>query len=146
MWRDRDISQKDGSDWSVQPDWESTMDLPHSLFTISATLPETPLDPLEAKFASDPFFLPIVKFLLDHLPLNSSRERKRAQHRAAGYFIENGTLWKLMTKGTDRVPKVECLPSSSGFTTALHCHQANGHFGRDLLKLHLRDKYFWTGM
>ena len=63
-------------------------------------------------------------------------------HRAEGFMVDNGKLWRISMRPQDRVARTECKPTSSGFDIA----QANGHFSVDSLKLHLRDKYFWPGL
>ena len=101
---------------------------------------------LEMLFKGDLFFMPVVRHLLGKAAGNSIAERWRAAHRAEGFMIEDGKLWKVSNRPTDRVARTECQPTVQGFKLALDCHSTTGHFDADRTKLLLRDTYFWPGM
>lgn len=74
-------------------------------------------------------------------------ERRRAKHRAQGFIIEDGKLWKVSAKVSDRVSRRECIPRKNGFQFALDTHRKIGHFKTvDTLKLHIHETTFWPGM
>ncbi|KLO15839.1 hypothetical protein SCHPADRAFT_824099, partial [Schizopora paradoxa] len=146
MWQNRLHFLGDGSDWSVVPDWEARDKSAHPIFLVTPSEDEISPHPLEIRFTNDSFFMPIVLYLLGKPAGASVRERKRSKHRAESFFIQDDKLFKLNSRGTDRCPSVECVPSSEGFEIALREHQSKGHFGRDLLRLHLHDRFFWPGM
>jgi hypothetical protein len=71
------------------------------------------------RFAKEKIFLTIIDALaeLDHG--KSIREQKKAKHRAEGYMIENGKLWKIAdAKSTRARPRVECITQSEAVTLA----------------------------
>ena len=102
--------------------------------------------PLETMFRGDVFIMSIVRHLLGKSAGDSMSERQRAMHRAKGFMVDNGKLWRVSTRPQDQVARTECKPTSSGFDITLKAHQVNGHFSADSLKLHLRDKYFWPSL
>jgi len=152
VWRNRQRTQNDGSHWSVLPDWETTRGISNDVMSIS-TLPLDMSTPqllpheLEAKFKGDIFFEPIVYHLLGRDTGSNITERRKAKHRAQGFMIERGKLWRLSSKASDRVSRTECIPRNEGFALALETHKKIGHFKSvDILKLHLHEHYFWPGM
>ena len=145
MWHNRKRSTKDGSHWSVLPDWEASKGIKNDIMSV-LEVPSLSEHPLEAKFKGDIFFTPIVRHLLGKSVGDSISERRRAMHRAGGFMIEGDKLWRVSTRPRDRVPRAECRPAVDGFKLALDVHQSNGHFSADALKLHLRDRYFWPGL
>ncbi|KZP29530.1 hypothetical protein FIBSPDRAFT_727445, partial [Athelia psychrophila] len=146
MWHNRARTSTDGSSWSVLPDWEASRGITHDILLVNEDSPGAPMHPLEAKFRGDIFFLPIVKHLLGKNVGAHISERKRAMHRAEGFNIANGKLWRVSSKASDQTAQTECRPTSEGFQCALETHKHNGHFSADLLKLKLRDRYFWPGI
>ena len=145
MWRNRKRSTTDGSSWSVLPDWEAMKGITNDVLSVASPNDTSalPLHPLEVQFQGDIFFTPIIRHLLGKSAGDSVSERRRAMHRAEGFTIDDGKLWRVSTKAHDRVPRTECQPTAKGFQLALECHERNGHFQADLLKLKLKDKYFW---
>ncbi|KAJ7222189.1 hypothetical protein GGX14DRAFT_299541, partial [Mycena pura] len=147
MWAERKRSDKDGSNWSVLADWEASRGITRDIFTVTSAPLGTPAShPLQMRFADDLFFAPIVDYLLGHRVGETIHERKRFAHRAAGFMIEHGKLWRVADSAARRVARTECIPTSLGFETALNVHALNGHFGVDSTKLKLSDRYFWPGM
>jgi hypothetical protein len=145
MWRNRKRSQMDGSMWSVLLDWEASKGIQNNVMAVLDS-PHPTEHPLIIKFKGDIFFTPIVKHLLGKSTGDSIMERRKAMHRAEGFMLEDNKLWRVSSKTRDRVPRTECIPTTLGFQLALDTHKANGHFSTDILKLHLRDHYFWPGL
>jgi len=151
MWQNRKCQPGDGSDWSVLADWEAIRGIRNDILSVDTTpLPTNdPTLPYELadRFKDDPFFEPIVHHLLGRNAGSSISERRRAMHRAKGFTIERGKLWRLSTKAKDRVCRTECIPRSETFELALSTHRSIGHFkSLDSLKLHLHEHYFWPGL
>jgi hypothetical protein len=145
-WELRKPQPHDGSKWLVLPDWEAAQGIKNDIMLITDGEPQRTQHPLEARFKDDTFFQPIVQHLLGHKAGETVPERKRAKHRAEGFMIEHGKLWRVSTKADDRAPRTECIPCTEGFQRALKCHSDHGHFGVDLVKLQLHDHFFWPGM
>ncbi|KAF8056988.1 hypothetical protein FPV67DRAFT_1431038, partial [Lyophyllum atratum] len=144
MWEDRERSTTDGSSWSVLPDWEASKGIVNDILSVMEA--PTSKHHLETRFEEDLFFRPIVRHLLGLTQDDSPSDQRKFAHRAMDFMIVDDKLWKVSTKATDRVNRVECIPSAEGFERALEAHLANGCFGPDHVQLHLRDKYFWPGM
>ncbi|KIJ35102.1 hypothetical protein M422DRAFT_80194, partial [Sphaerobolus stellatus SS14] len=130
----------DGGDWSVQPEWEGKKGLVNNVFGIED---DGELIALRERFREDPWFLEIVDYLVGNTKSLSVRERRRLHHKAAGFWLEDGKLWRASTKATDRTAKTECIPCAEGIQKARTAHEANGHFAWDHTRLHLQDTYFW---
>lgn len=146
MWNNHARTSTDSSTWSVLPDWEASRGITHDILLVQEESPNTPTHPLEAEFRSDIFFMPIIRHLLGKTAGAVISERRHAMHRAEGFNIENGRLWRVSSKPSDRVAKTWCRPTKDGFQLALKAHKHNGHFQADLLKLKLRDRHFWPGL
>jgi len=73
-------------------------------------------------------------------------ERRRATHRANGFMIDDGKLWRVADAAARRVARTRCVPTSKGFAIAMKIHARNGHLGVDSTKLKIADEYFWPGM
>ena len=63
---------------------------------------------LETLFKGDLFFMSVVRHLLGKAAGDSIAERRRAAHRAEGFMIEGGKLWKVSNRPTNRVAHTEC--------------------------------------
>jgi transposase InsO family protein len=142
---------QDGSNWSVLADWEATHGIHNDIMHIDMSPPPTDAIPLpyelEDLFKGDVFFEPIVRHLLGHNTGSNIAECRRAKHRAQGFIIEHGKLWRISTKANDRVSRTECIPKAEAFDLAMNTHRSIGHFKSvDILKLHLHDRYFWPRM
>lgn len=61
-------------------------------------------------------------------------------------MVEDGKIWRISQRATERVPRTECVPATASFEIAMEFHQKHGHFGHKLGKLWLQDTYFWPGM
>ena len=81
-------------------------------------------------------FLEVIDSILE-LDL---RVRKRAKHKAKGYMIEGGKLWRF-GDGSDRArARLECVTKGETVQLAWEEHRNNGHFHRDNIKAKLLDK------
>ena len=81
-------------------------------------------------------FLEVIDSILE-LDL---RVRKRAKHKAKGYMIEGGKLWRFRD-GSDRArARLECVTKGETVQLAWEEHRNNGHFHRDNIKAKLLDK------
>ncbi|KAJ6460268.1 hypothetical protein C8R45DRAFT_842859, partial [Mycena sanguinolenta] len=143
MWTQRKRTDSDGSGWSVLADWDASTGITRDVFAVT---PSSMSHPLQVRFADDIFFAPIVEYLLGNAVGSTLQERKKLSHRAHGFMIEDGKLWRVADKAARRVARTECIPTSLGFKTALETHASNGHFNVDSTKLKLSDRYFWPGM
>jgi hypothetical protein len=77
----------DGSEWDVEPDWETGAGLVYGINCISESLP-LPTQTLRKRFESTPLFRDVIDALEGIQSGLGLRERKRARHRAARYMIE----------------------------------------------------------
>ena len=143
-WRNRPHVPGDGSSWTVQPDWDQRQGVKNDVMQVTAE--STHQHEVLTRYADDVFFRPITQHLLGLNSGDSPQDRRRAAHRATGFMIENGKLWRISTRATDRTPKTECIPSSEAFDLARRHHEDRGHFGHEHGKLSLRDSFFWPGM
>ncbi|KIJ29606.1 hypothetical protein M422DRAFT_80122, partial [Sphaerobolus stellatus SS14] len=130
----------DGSDWSVTQDWEDREGLKNDVFGIGE---DKEMTALRDRFMEDPWFLEVVDYLLGNTKELSVRERRRLHHKAAGFWLEDGKLWRGTTKAMNRSSKAECISCTDGLQKAREAHENNGHFAWDHTRLHLQDEYFW---
>ena len=78
----------------MSEDWEASTGLTHDIFlTTDQTLPEA--SHLRERFWNKPIFLEVVEALFELDQGKDVKLRKRAQHRASEYLIDEGKLWKL---------------------------------------------------
>jgi len=94
--KDEDLPHEDGdgSSWSVPPDWEHARGLHYDLFSVETAV-DTVHSRLRDRFKNENIFLEVVDALLGTTGASSDADRKRAAHRAEGYFVEDGKLWRL---------------------------------------------------
>ncbi|KAF8715671.1 hypothetical protein RHS02_09979, partial [Rhizoctonia solani] len=151
MWQYREDSEEgNGREETVDPDWEAHKGL---LVEVQYVMEDTEAGETLRRFDGDEYFGDIVRYLIlgaadgeDLTPANIERAQKRAAHRAVGFEVAEGKLWRVAGKGSTRAPRVECIPKKEGAALARATHEATGHFGRDLTILTLQDKYFWPNM
>ncbi|CAK5266801.1 unnamed protein product [Mycena citricolor] len=143
-WASRCQTENDGSSWSVLADWESARGVTRDIFALAEA--QTVSHPLQAQFADDLFFAPVVDILLGQTVGNSITERRRLVHRAEGFMIDDGKLWRVAETAARQVARTECIPTAQGFELAMATHAQNGHFNVESTKLKLADRYFWPGM
>ncbi|KZP10862.1 hypothetical protein FIBSPDRAFT_675379, partial [Athelia psychrophila] len=152
LWQNRKRTATDGSSWSVLPDWEARSGVRNDILSVNADSAAHEAPPalnseLQERFRGDSFFEPITRHLLGLDAGTSISERRRAMHRAKGFLIERGKLWRLTSKSSDRVARTECIPKAEGFDFAMAAHRKIGHFKSvDALKLHIHETTFWPGM
>ncbi|KAG2739639.1 hypothetical protein P692DRAFT_201668005, partial [Suillus brevipes Sb2] len=133
----------DGSAWSVSEDWETERGLVNDLFLIQQTDSTSGMLVTELcnRFKEEPLFLEIIEALFSLDSDKPERERRRAKHRALGYIVEDGRLWRIADgKSTRARARVECVTKKEAMVLAKEAHENNGHWGRDLTKLQLMDR------
>src|ERR1700692_3646464 len=84
----------DNSEWSVTPDWETTRGLAYDLFTVAGAPTELHCQ-LRERFKNENIFIEVIDALLGIDDFSTVQDHKRAQHKAEGYLIEDGKLWRL---------------------------------------------------
>ncbi|KIJ66667.1 hypothetical protein HYDPIDRAFT_57786, partial [Hydnomerulius pinastri MD-312] len=131
----------DGSDWSVNPEPETTLGVINDMFTIER-LPSEHED-LRARFQDEPLFLTVIDAILNVNSTAPIRDRNRARHRASQYLIDQGKLWRIQG-GTSVRPRsrVECVTRKEAESLAAKLHAGGGHWGRDSLKIALTDRIY----
>ncbi|VDC04527.1 unnamed protein product, partial [Peniophora sp. CBMAI 1063] len=127
----------DGSEFSVNPDWESDAGLVNDIFVVDSDVAE-----LRARFVTEPVFLEVVDALLELDAGEDVHKRRRARHRAVDYMIEDGRLYKMMPKPGSRARyRLECISRQEARAKAAEIHAEGGHFGRERVRLALADAY-----
>lgn len=119
----------DGSDWTVIPDWEEARGLQYNLFSVSNTTSNLHTELFES-FANERVFIEVIDSLLGITGASTESKRKRAAHRAEGYFIEGNKLWRLGGSTLNRASaRRECITTKEATQLAreehakLHMHQ-----------------------
>ena len=139
--KDEDLpcTKTDGSTWSVAPDWEHTRGLSYDLFSVEATT--TTHSRLCECFKNERVFIEVIDALLGITGTSTDSDRKRAKHRAEGYFIEDDKLWRLGgATPTRTVPRRECITKSEAIQCARVEH-AKLHMRWDHIRMQLLDQY-----
>ncbi|KAF8505206.1 hypothetical protein JB92DRAFT_2647283, partial [Gautieria morchelliformis] len=121
-----------GESWSVLPDWEANKGYRTTYLGVET---ETTHSELRAHFTGDDWFTQIIDHVTGQNTGHTPRERRRVKHRAQGFLIEDGKLWRLNRKPLDRTAKAECIPTKEGLRWAMKTHTDNGHFGWEHTKL-----------
>ena len=80
----------DGSEWDICPDLDALTGVVQDLFQVA--IPTEHLD-LYTHFVNEPMFMHIIDALLELNHGTRIRDRKRAQHNAVNYQIDEGKLW-----------------------------------------------------
>jgi hypothetical protein len=133
--------EDDGSSWSVVPDWEEARGLEYDLFTVTDTTSDTH-HKLRHRFKDERIFIEVVDALLGLDESTSESDRRRAKHRAEGYFIDEGKLWRLGgATPTRAVPRRECVSKAEATKLAWAEHEKL-HMGRDLIRTQLLDRIY----
>ena len=131
--------QGDGHEWTVSEDWEARTRLANDIL-YTGTAQESTYETLRTRFADEKVFIEVIDSLLELDQGKSVRLRKRARHKAKGYMIEEGKLWKI-GDGTGRArARLECVTKEETVQLAWEEHRNNGHFHRDNIKAKLLDK------
>ncbi|KZP06515.1 hypothetical protein FIBSPDRAFT_764317 [Athelia psychrophila] len=132
----------DGHKVSVNPDWEARTGLVHDMFAVLAVsdLDKTSAQ-LRGRFANEPMFLQVIDAIWNLDYAKTVREKRRARHRALGYMIDEGKLWRLGDGKTTRVrPRLKCVSQAEAIVLAREEHATKGHWRRDLIKNQLVDR------
>lgn len=130
---------EDGSDWSVAPDWEEARGLQYDLFSVEAATSTTHTRLLE-RFTDERVFIEVINSLLGITGASTESERKRATHKAEGYFIEGEKLWRLGGSTPNRsVARRECVTKKEATQIAREEH-AKLHMHRDHIRTQLLDR------
>ena len=131
-------STEDGSNWDVDPDWETGEGLVYGIDYVSIP-PAT--QRLRDRFATTPLFRDVIDVLEGIQSSLGLRERKRARHRAARYMIEDEKLWYVGGGTRTRaVSRRECVTKEEAINLARTEHEKGGHFHQDLIKIALLDR------
>ena len=84
----------------------------------------------------------VVDALLGITGAFTESKHKRASHRAEGYFIEDGKLWRLGgTTPSRAVARRECVTKAEAVQLAREEHE-KVHMHRDHIKMQLLDKIY----
>ena len=136
----------DGSDWTVSEDWETSVGLTHDIFQLTdAGDPKTVS--LRERFKDEPIFAEVIDAILGLDQDTDLRIKRRARHRAAGYMIEDGKLWRVAGGHSTRArPKVECVTRDEAVKLARQEHETNGHWQWDSVKKSLMDHIWSPGL
>lgn len=81
----------DGSDWTVNPDWEAKEGIINDMFHVS--LRETQQADLRHCLRDEPLYIQVIDALEDLDHAQALPDRMRARHRASQYMIKDGKLW-----------------------------------------------------
>jgi transposase InsO family protein len=139
------VEDGDGHEWTVSEDWEVRVGLAHDVFGVRGGLGVGAV--LKARFAEEKIFLEVIDALLELDYGQSLREKRRARHRAEGYLIEDGRLWRLGDVKSIRAwPRVECVTRAEARDMAWEVHRNGGHFHRDNVKAELLDRICSPGL
>jgi hypothetical protein len=130
----------DGHEWTVSEDWEARTRLANDIFNIQTSQLESTYGALRTRFAKEKVFIEIVDSLLELDHGKSLKVRKRAKHKAKGYMIDNGRLWRIGDGSARARARLECVTQEETVALAWEEHRNNGHFHRDNIKANLLNK------
>ncbi|KII91256.1 hypothetical protein PLICRDRAFT_85756, partial [Plicaturopsis crispa FD-325 SS-3] len=129
----------DGSDWTVGEDWEVASGLVHDIF-LTTVSPD--IEALRQRLKDEPIFREVIDAIHNLDPETDVRTRKRARHRAEGYMIEDGKLWKIANGKSPRAEsRRECVSKAEAVELGRIEH-GHLHFQRDSMKKNLLKKYW----
>ena len=129
----------DGHEWTVSEDWEARTGLANDILVIHTTPSESTYQALRARFADERVFIEIIDSILQLDKGKSLRVQKRARHKAKGYMIEEGKLWKVGDESSRAKARLECVTKGETIQLAWEEHRNNGHFHRNNIKIKLLD-------
>lgn len=130
----------DSHEWTVSEDWEARMGLANDLFQVETSHPESIYSALQAHFANEKKFLEVIDSLLELDHGKSLRIQKKVKHKAKGYMIADGRLWKVGDDSVRARPRIECITQEETKALAYKIHCDHGHFHRDNIKAKLLDR------
>ena len=114
--------------------------LTNDIFTIQPSQLESTYAALQTHFAEEKVFIEIVNSLLELDHGSSLKLQKQAKHKAKGYMIEEGQLWRIGDGSVLARPRLECVTQEETVALALEEHWNNGHFHRDNIKANLLNR------
>ncbi|KZP33814.1 hypothetical protein FIBSPDRAFT_716088, partial [Athelia psychrophila] len=142
----------DGHEADVNPDWEAEAGIVNDMFGVEDAEGYgggwmTQYAGLRTRFANEPIFAEVIDAFLNLDTGKTVREKRKARHRALGYFIGEGKLWRLGDGRSSRArPRVECVTREEAVALARIEHGERGHWGRDLVKIQLLDRIWSPGL
>jgi hypothetical protein len=128
-----------GHEWTVSEDWEARTRLANDVLYISPNELDPVYNALQTRFADEKVFLEVIESMLELDHGKSLRVQKRARHKAKGYMIEDGRLWKIGDGSGRARARLECVTKEETVKLAWEEHRNNGHFHRDNIKAKLLD-------
>jgi hypothetical protein len=130
----------DGHEWTVSEDWEARTRLANDVFNIQTSQLESTYGALRTRFVNEKVFMEIIDSLLELDHGKSLKVQKRAKHKAKGYMIDEGRLWRIGDGSARAKARLECVTQEETVALAWEEHRNNGHFHRDNIKVNLLDK------
>ena len=131
-------SNKDGSDWTISPDWEEAAGLTLNINQITV---DPDIAELLERFLEELVFKGVIEAIHGIKSDLGLCERKRAQHQAANYMIEEGKLWYIGGGTPTRaITRRECITQKEAMELAQQEHETGGHFHRNFIKIMLLDR------
>ena len=130
----------DGHEWTVSEDWEAHTRLANDILAIHTSPLESTYHALRTRFADERVFIEVIDSILQLDKGKSLRVQKRARHKAKGYMIEEGRLWKVGDESSRARARLECMTKGETVQLAWEEHRNNGHFHRDNIKIKLLDR------
>src|ERR1700678_1765551 len=138
QYEDTPKQDKDGSEWTVNPDWEQGEGLVFGLNHVSIA-PD--IVALRDRFKDEPTLQEVVDALQGIKSGLGLHEHRQAMHRAANYMIEDGKIWFLGGGTPTRaIARRECMSQKEATELAIQEHKNGGHFHHDLIKIALLNK------
>lgn len=141
-WEGTPRAPGDGSEWTVSEDWESAHGIINDIMGVAVEESDT-YALLCNRFREEPVFLEVVEAISNQQTSGTLRAKQRARHRAKGYEISEGKLWRIGAMGPRARARVECVTKAEAVELARIEHEQHGHWGRDAVKQALLDK-IWS--
>jgi len=96
--------------WTVSEDWEARTWLANDIFRVQTTHGKSTYSGLwtPRQFAKEKVFLEIIDSLMKLHHGKSLKALKRAKHKAKGYTMEDGWLWKVGDGSVRARARLEC--------------------------------------
>ena len=140
------LEDGDGHEWTVSEDW---VGLAHDVFGVveEDRMEQGVGAALRARFVEEKVFVEVIDALLELDHGMSLQEKRRARHRAEGYLVEDGRLWRLGDANSIRARlRVECVTRAEAREMAWKVHRDGGHFHHDNIKAQLLDHIYSPGL
>ena len=130
----------DGHEWTVSEDWEARTRLANDIFVLQPSLLESTYAALRTRFKEEKVFIEVIDSLLELDHGSSLKVRKRAKHKAKGFMVEDGRLWRIGDGSARARARLECVTQEETVALAWEEHRNNGHFHRDNIKVSLLNR------